>query len=169
MFSINLISWDMCSHFLYLKRIICFITCCCLWGVTHKVHFRDPAMLKNRSQLLIFADTSSFYLMSAIFYISLAPFCKRISLQLLIYIFHLQACLWQQEKKAQGGHINGQIGLFKTLQIRLNSSRHHMWSNFHLQSHYMVFLSFTFTCSTFTASSETDSIYIISRTYNNTQ
>lgn len=39
--------------------------------------------------------------MSAIFYVSLAPFCKHISLQLLIYIFHLQACLWRQEKSTR--------------------------------------------------------------------
>lgn len=37
-----------------------------------------------------------------------------------------------------------------------------------LQSYRTIFFSTSFTRSTFTASSETDSIYIISRTYNNT-
>lgn len=48
----------------------------------------------------------------------------------------------------------------------------HVRSNFHLQSNPSTTVSTRpslSTCSTFTASSETDSIYIISRTHNNSQ
>lgn len=43
------------------------------------------------------------------FSISLAPFCKRITLPLFVSIFHLPARRWWQWKKARGGHKNGHI------------------------------------------------------------
>lgn len=46
------------------------------------------------------------------FSISLAPFCKRITLPLFVSIFHLPARRWWQWKKARGGHKNGHIFLF---------------------------------------------------------
>lgn len=117
--------------------------------------------------------------MSAIFSVSLAPFCKRISLPLFISIFHLQApsLVTMGGKKGMGRPEKKKCrfpSLKNSQRLRqLNRMRAPTSTYSHTKpppppppQHTPLSL---FTCSTFTAGSETDSIYIISRAYNNSQ
>lgn len=136
---------------------------------------REPVALKNCRQLLLLADTTSFFTSCQLYFsISLATFCKRITLPLFVSIFHLPARRWWQWKEAQGSHKNGHIFFFskKRKKERKSAAEAHVHFNFHLQSNPSTTVPTCpscSTCSTFTASSETDSIYIISRTHNNSQ